>query len=635
MLTVRLFGTPTFELNDQSLASLLTGRTAALFIYLLVTRTPQPRSLLADLLWDQVTEQQAKSNLRYQLRDLRKAVGDYVVVTGETVAFNQELPHWIDVTVFTAYLATASTLSADKVEAEILQELLALYRSELLAGFQVEGAPVFDRWLQAQRRYCHDLVIQALQLRIQQLVTQGEYAAGLAVNRTLLLLEPWREEAHRQRMMLLADSGQRSAALKQYVICCQALQEELDVPPMAETTGLYEQIKAGKWHSSLAPCAPQSPPTISTAPLTAMPMAVSAPGQPPSAKASFDLGAMLEPTYFYGRQSDLALLHSWIGQEGGRLVAILGVAGQGKTALAATFVQEVLEDEQRPAHDFTKVIWRSLQDAPPCTALLQDWLQVLGDGEQAQQSEAGVPTFDQLVSRLFAILQTQRCLLVLDGWEAILSCPTDEDDCTAEQYHPGCEAYSTLLRLLGQRRHRSCVLLTSQIRPHILSPADERQGIFRGLELKGLTLAEGSELLRAQGVMGEAVVYQQLHQRYGGNPLLLHHAATLIDDLFETDGMAFLQEGCFFLGDIGTAPAQQLAKLSPLERQVMRALAAAGQPLQRPVLWQKLSPLPPKEQYFYVLQTLQRSFLVQQENAQFKLPTLLAAYLTERELSAC
>src|SRR5690606_12515409 len=61
-----------------------------------------------------------------------------------------------------------------------------------------------------------------------------------------LQLEPFREEAHRLLMRLLAESGQRSAALAQYEVCVRILDEELGVEPDDETVALYEQIAAGE-----------------------------------------------------------------------------------------------------------------------------------------------------------------------------------------------------------------------------------------------------------------------------------------------------------------------------------------------------------------------------------------------------
>jgi len=56
-------------------------------------------------------------------------------------------------------------------------------------------------------------------------------------------MEPWREEAHRQLMRILAHSGQRSAALAQYKVCRRILAEELGVEPDAETQALYARIR--------------------------------------------------------------------------------------------------------------------------------------------------------------------------------------------------------------------------------------------------------------------------------------------------------------------------------------------------------------------------------------------------------
>ncbi|MCX6046369.1 MAG: BTAD domain-containing putative transcriptional regulator [Chloroflexi bacterium] len=626
MLTVSLLGTPSFQLKNQALSYLITGRSAALLVYLAVTRQPQPRARLADLLWDDLAEQTAKTNLRYLLSNLRKVVGDYVVAQGDTVAFNQELPHWVDVTAFTTYLTPSASVRAEGCEPGILAELLKLYTGEFLAGFQLEEALVFENWMLAQRRHLHDLLVQGLQLRTHQHLTQGAYAEGLAINHYLLTLEPWREEAHRQRMLLLAYSGQRSAALQQYTRCCQALTEELDVPPMPQTTTLYEQIKSGQWFATHQANGRHLP--IAIAPF---PEGVSAPRQNGVAMASlspsemtphFDLGAMPEAAHFYGRQAELATLHSWIGQEHSRLVALLGLSGQGKTALATAFVHDVIENEQHPAHGFTQVIWRSLQGAPSCTEILQGWLQQLDVG----RSDVRSLPFDELVTRLFAILQTRRCLLVLDGMEALLAGPTVGND-------GGTEAYAALLRLFFQRRHRSCLLLTSQIRPAVLTQLDERNGAFHCLELSGLTLADGAELLAAHSLASNPTIHQQLHQHYAGNPQWLSRAANLIYELFDGDGLAFLQEGLFFLGDIAAAMSQQLAQLSRIERQVLYQLAQADQPLAHQMLWATLMPLPTKTVYFQAIQSLQRTFLIQQADTQIKLAAPLAAYLAENTLA--
>ena len=679
MLTTRLLGSLEFQMAGQSLAQQVTGRTAALLIYLAVTRQPQPRTHLATLLWDNVSEQQARSNLRYRLRNLRKVVGDYVVVSGETIAFNQELPHWVDVTAFTRHLATTPTAAAHDIERTILQESLNLYTGEFLAGFQVEDAPSFERWMLAQRRHLHDLFIRGLQLRTQEHLARGEYTEGLELNRYLLTLEPWREEVHQQRMLLFAYSGQRSAALQQYILCCQILTEELDVPPMEQTTTLYEQIKSGQWFAAQqavghrhslsaitsfaqdvsAPSWDIASQDVTSRDATSWDIAAlngSMPPATPNRAPRFNLGTMPQPAHFYGRQAELTTLHSWIGQEHSRLVAIMGIGGQGKTALAATLVQEIIDTQdsvaeaQRPAHGFTQIVWRSVGGAPSCAETLRGWLQQLGDiqhdaphnAQRDLQREELPSNFDQLISRLFAILQEQRCLLVLDGVEAIMERPGAEDALDKERLRADREAYNTLFRLFFQRRHRSCLLLTSRLRPAALTLLDQRNGAYHALELGGLTAADGAAIFAAHGIVEEPTIRQQLHQRYAGNPLLLGQAATLIYNLFAGDVAAFLREESFFLGDIGAVHAQQLAQLSPLERQVMQMLAKADQPLERQTLWENLAQENltqenlaqslAKQHYIHALQNLHRAFLIQSVGTAIKLPDVLVAYLAEHDL---
>jgi DNA-binding SARP family transcriptional activator len=51
------------------------------------------------------------------------------------------------------------------------------------------------------------------------------------------------EEAYQVLMRVYAQSGSRSQALRTYSRCVQALQDELSIDPLPETTDLYERIK--------------------------------------------------------------------------------------------------------------------------------------------------------------------------------------------------------------------------------------------------------------------------------------------------------------------------------------------------------------------------------------------------------
>ena len=58
-------------------------------------------------------------------------------------------------------------------------------------------------------------------------------------------LDPLHEPAYQELIRLLAWTGQRSAALRQYRALVRALDTELAVRPLPETTQLYDDVRAG------------------------------------------------------------------------------------------------------------------------------------------------------------------------------------------------------------------------------------------------------------------------------------------------------------------------------------------------------------------------------------------------------
>ncbi len=241
-LQLRLLGSPKISLDDVSLAEALSAKAQAILYYLAVTGQPQPRSILANLLWGDLPEADARTNLRKALANLRERVGDYLDLDGQTVAFKPDRPYGVDVTDFVAKVE----LTSPPLDVGRLQEAVDLYQGDFLTGYYVRNAPDFETWMLAEQARLRELVVQALHTLAAYHAAQGEPTQGIASVRRLLSLEPWREEAHRQLMLLLARGGHRSAALAQYEICRQVLAEELGVEPGPETVALYERIRDGK-----------------------------------------------------------------------------------------------------------------------------------------------------------------------------------------------------------------------------------------------------------------------------------------------------------------------------------------------------------------------------------------------------
>src|SRR5256712_2784564 len=201
------------------------------------------------------------------------------------------------------------------------------------------------------------------------------------------------------------------------------------------------------------------------------------------------------------------------------------MGGIGKSALAVTAMH-------RLAAQFEVVLWRSLRDAPGCSALVDGCLQVL-----APQPLRDLPdSLEERLSLLMEQLRARRALLVLDNLEMLLS----EGEGTGRM-RAGYEGYARLLRRVAQTVHQSCLLLTSREEPSDLVPLEGSRTPVRALRLSGLEREAGEQLLEERELVGTASGREQLIERYGGNPLALKIVAQTITELFGGEIAAFLE----------------------------------------------------------------------------------------------
>ncbi len=298
--------------GGKEVTGFATRKVEALFCYLAVMGAPQARSTLAGLLWRDMPEEKAKRNLRKALSYLRHVVGDGLQSNRQEV--------WLQSERFAVDVADLSRQGHELTVAE-LQAKVDLYRGDFLEGFVVRNAPAFEEWMLSQQVWLREEAIGLLYELVAGYERMGDLNAGISTTRRLLEIDPWREEGHRQLMALLAESGQRGAALLQYEKCRQRLQEEFAVDPSPETESLYQQIKDGK--------------------VTVQPKIV-----PTEPEISHNLPA--SPTPFVGRVGEIETINNLIADPDIRLVSLVGQGGMGKTRLALAVAKTHLESGVYP-----------------------------------------------------------------------------------------------------------------------------------------------------------------------------------------------------------------------------------------------------------------------------------------------
>lgn len=258
-LALRFLGNCQTTLDDQPLLGIESDKVRALLIYLVIeSAEPHSREELIGLLWPDRPEVAARANLRQAIANLRQVLGDrevnppFLIISGDTLQFNRASDYWLDVTAFHELLQASTEHSHRQPHtcrgcAVRQQAAIELYRGDFLTQFRHNSA-AFEEWALLKREQLHHVALDVLYGLAEYHARRGEYERVRHYSLRQIELDPWREEAHRQLMVALALSGQRSTALAQYEKCRRILASELDVEPATATRDLFDQIRYGKLH---------------------------------------------------------------------------------------------------------------------------------------------------------------------------------------------------------------------------------------------------------------------------------------------------------------------------------------------------------------------------------------------------
>jgi DNA-binding SARP family transcriptional activator len=300
-LIIELLGTPRVLVDGAPLA--VDTRKATALVAVLCLDGAQGRDPLVDLLWPELEPERGRAALRRTLSTLRAALGGRWLEADRSAVRLELDDDAVDVDRFRRLVAAAASGPA---AIGPLSEAVALHRGDLLAGFGLRDSARFDDWQRDAAAGLRGELEIALDRLASELAAAGRPGEAIAHCQRRLALDPLHEPAHRALIRLYAVSGHRAEALKQYRECVRVLDRELGVRPLPETSELYDAVNEGL---AVAVPVPQ-PQAAKVAP---------GPARPP----------------LVGRERELAVLMAQLGASagGGRLVALEGEAGVGKTRL--------------------------------------------------------------------------------------------------------------------------------------------------------------------------------------------------------------------------------------------------------------------------------------------------------------
>jgi DNA-binding SARP family transcriptional activator/predicted ATPase/tetratricopeptide (TPR) repeat protein len=542
-LSMRFLGVADITLDGVPV-QLERRNSLALLAYLVLTNRTHSRDELATLMAGDIADDPARKRLRNALADLvEHGLGDYLLASRQTVAFNVALPHTLDI-------RQLNDLRAADTSPEPGELAWAADRCdwELLTGLALRDAPAFEIWLLSERERRGQQLRELAQQHLQWLLASDHFEAGVSVAHRLLTMEPWNEAVHRLLMHLLARGGQLAAALAQYDRCRDALQGELGVAPQPETTALFERLRTG------AVVPRNNLPTV-------------------------------DPAEMVGRDEQLDAITRDLAEPACRLLTIVGLSGSGKTSMALAAAARLaspvqLGDEHPFADGIVLVNLAEIPEVDPGA----------GSDDTVERRLATAIGFalglvfyghiDRL-NQVIAYLQPKRLLLVLDNMEHL------------QQGAPG------LLAILRSAPGVT-MLVTSR---HPLGVADEWTRELSGLPapatVDDLEQAPASRLFLREAQRAnvrltpdDQTAIVQICQLTGGWPLALKIAAGWLGPLTCGEIVEELQQGGALLDEPvhGTGSRQASIRsivvasydvLPPREQQALSRLAVFSGPFNR------------------------------------------------------
>jgi DNA-binding SARP family transcriptional activator len=364
VLEISFLGQFEIRINGK-VTEVSSGPARKLLAYLVLGRdTKHPREKLGGLLWPESSEKSARKNLRQALWQLRNDLGEeHLFVDTQTLAFNTDVDFWFDV----AQLESNEQLDGNR--------LLGLYKGELLPGY-------YEDWVQLERDRLEALFDRSMEARIADGIEERSWLDVLDWSERWIALGRSPEAAFRALMIAHASRGDLSKVESVYQRCLKALQQDLNVDPSEETTGLYQDLLSGEVVYSDA---------IDSSPIRS----------PESPDELLVVPAQSTP--FIGREEELQEVQLLLEEH--HLISLTGPGGIGKTRLA---IQIAIDSTARFKHGCFFVPLAPIREIGHIIQTVAETLNF------------PIATHEDPLRQLLRFLRRRNLLIILDNFEHLL-----------------------------------------------------------------------------------------------------------------------------------------------------------------------------------------------------------------------
>ncbi|MBD2534832.1 ATP-binding protein [Nostoc flagelliforme FACHB-838] len=221
-------------------------------------------------------------------------------------------------------------------------------------------------------------------------------------------------------------------------------------------------------------------------------------------------GELPKIEYFYGRQEEINSLKNQIILFKQRCISITGVGGVGKSSLVVKLLEEILFEN---SNLYEYVVWKKVERTSTINDIVTELIKVFDIDQGNDES------FRFKVSLLSKKLSLHKCLLVIDGFEALVQEGFSENKIEFEDFLSG----------ITKEQGLSCTIIATQVPLKEFSYFAINLPIL-SLKLDGLEISAAIEMLHNKGLQGKEC--KELVETYRGNPSELEAVAEKIHRFF-------------------------------------------------------------------------------------------------------
>lgn len=237
MVNLKLFGEVNVKVNNIDLTTQLPRKGFGLLIYMATQPTKVfYREQLANLLWHDYTKKSALNNLRFNLWQIRKIIGE--LMNEELIINNSKQAIKINSEAITSDYAQFYSASYSQQ----YHESVRCYSGDFLEDFYIIDAPDFSDWVFRERENAQRKYFSAQFAHAQDLMNSHRIEEAFNALTKLSDIDPLNEMVYLRLMQYQYASDNKVAAISTYRNLKIILRNELNISPSNEIESLYKRI---------------------------------------------------------------------------------------------------------------------------------------------------------------------------------------------------------------------------------------------------------------------------------------------------------------------------------------------------------------------------------------------------------